>query len=241
MQQVALIADIHSNYEALKEVLADINIREIEHIYCLGDLVGYGPRPNEVVEELLKSRKIPTVLGNYDDGVAFDRLVCGCDYKSEEEQRLGVASLSWTKKELQTESRNFLQSLPQEIKTNISSFNFLLFHGSPRALNEYLFADTSEETFLEISAEHQASVYCFGHTHFPFHKTLGKRHFINAGSVGRPKDGDPRACYTILNLNEKEVRAEFIRVPYDVNKVAEEIVQVGLPEEFASFLKKGGK
>lgn len=241
MPQFALISDIHGNFTALQAVLADIEKRSIERIYCLGDLVGYGPRPNEVIH-LIREKNISTVLGNYDDGVGFDRFFCGCDYPTEEEQLLGAKSLKWTKKAISKENKAFLKGLPPEVSIKAGGVAILLFHGSPQAINQYLPADTPVEVLQKVSRERAETLLCFGHTHIPYTRQVEDKLFVNAGSVGRPKDGDFRACYALVTLEEgQEIQVEFVRVLYDVEKTAGEIEEIGLPAEFAAFLRQGGK
>lgn len=241
MAQIALFSDIHGNDEALQAVWRDIEQRGIDRVYCLGDLVGYGPRPNEVIN-FMREKNIPTVMGNYDDGVAFDRFLCGCDYPSEAEQLLGTKSLVWTREAVTRENKLFLQGLPPEISTRAAGVGILLFHGSPQVLNQYLPADTPVEILQEVSRGRAENLFCFGHTHLPYCRWVGEKLFVNTGSVGRPKDGDFRTCYALLTLEKgQKPQVEFVRLPYDVAKTAAQIKELGLPPEFATFLQRGGK
>lgn len=237
MDRLAFIADIHGNHLALLAVLDDIKRKGVKKIFCLGDLVGYGPFPNEVIEIIRKGR-IPTVMGNYDDGVGFDRLACGCDFPNEEARRAGEQSLAWTKEHTTEDNKAFLRSLPKEIRLRAGGRTIQMVHGSPRALNEYLFEDTPESTLQEIFETSGAEILVVGHTHKPFHRLFKGNHLINAGSVGRPKHGDPNAVYCIMTLSE-EVNVEFPKVPYDSHTTAKAILDRGLPEEFASLLLTG--
>jgi predicted phosphodiesterase len=132
--------------------------------------------------------------------------------------------------------------------------NLLLVHGSPRKINEYLFEDREEKSLMRILEDADADILCFGHTHKPYHRVLPSnegdeqtyRHAINIGSVGKPKDADPRGCYVILTLNseasksnKEAISVEFIRFEYDVEKVAKAIEDSPLPNEFAEMLRRG--
>lgn len=235
--KIAVISDIHSNITALESVLLDIEDQKVDCIYCTGDLVGYAPFPNEVIE-LIRQKQIPSVMGNYDDAVGYMRFICGCDYKDEKSQALGEASILWTKENTLEQNKEFLRSLPEEIRFDINGTSVVLVHGSPERLNEYLFEDTPGEHMSELLEKAQADVLICGHTHKPFHKIIGNKHVINAGSVGKPKHGDPKAAYVIVEFNN-EVKVEIMMVQYDYQKLATAIEESGLPDEFANMIRNG--
>jgi putative phosphoesterase len=237
MKKLALIADIHGNDLALKAVLEDIERHAVDGIYCLGDLVGYAPFPNEVVD-IIRQNNIQTVLGNYDDAIGFGRLVCGCDFPSEEARIVGEQSLAWTREHTTEESQAYLQVLPREIWLDIEGLKTQLVHGSPRALNEYIMDDSTPEFLREIFDMTQADILVVGHTHKPFYRLFGGHHIINAGSVGRPKHGDPNAAYCILTVDDG-VEVEIQKVPYDAEAMAKSIVAAGLPGDFAEVVRTG--
>ncbi|MCL4459669.1 MAG: metallophosphatase family protein [Chloroflexi bacterium] len=234
--KIAIFSDIHANIYALEAVLAAITREKPAKIFCLGDLVGYAPFPNEVIG-FLRQEDIPTILGNYDDGVGFERADCGCVYRDPELERLGRISLEWTKVHTTEKNKSYLRSLPKEIRLEAEGKSFLLVHGSPRKLNEYVYADRPQATLERIAQSAQADVLLFGHTHLPYQKQVGRVLFINAGSVGKPKDGDTRAGYVLLELSASGIEAEFRRVLYAVDVVAMAIKEHGLPEQFARQLK----
>jgi putative phosphoesterase len=234
--RVAIFSDIHANLPALESVLADIRAQEADAIYCLGDLVGYGAHPNEVTERI-RREGYPTVMGNYDDGVGFDRDECGCAYREESERERGQRSLEWTKGRVTAENKAFLRALANEIRFEADGKRILLVHGSPRKMNEYLFEDRPLSSFARLAAGSNADVIVFGHTHKPYLKEVDGVTFVNAGSVGKPKDGDPRACYALLEGGT----AAFRRVEYDVSAAAAAIRATDLPREFAADIESGGK
>lgn len=235
--KIAFISDLHANLYALEAVLADIHARGAEEILCAGDLVGYGPHPNEVVERI-RTLGITTVQGNYDDAVANARLVCGCDYPDERSMAVGMASLAWTRERLNKDNQAYLGQLPFSYRLPAGNFDVLLVHGSPRRLNEYLYEDVPAEQLREIVRQADAGVLVCGHTHRPYHRFFDGRHLVNAGSVGQPRDGDPRASYVLAEFNVR-LRVEVIRVPYDVEATARELVRVGLPQALADGLRRG--
>ncbi|QQR85375.1 MAG: metallophosphoesterase family protein [Flavobacteriales bacterium] len=254
--RIALFSDIHANLPALEAVLADIDRRKPDAIYCLGDLVGYNAWPNEVVD-LIRGRGIPTVAGNYDFGIGRSSDDCGCAYKTDEEKANGAVSIARTNELVRDDQRAYLRTLPAHIRVehhlNHDRLDLLLVHGSPRKINEYLFEDRDEKSMMRILEGANADILCFGHTHKPFHRVFAYerdgrtayRHAINIGSVGKPKDSDPRACYVELDipshlsvLDPDALGVSFIRVPYDVEKAATGVMDVDMPAYYAEALRK---
>lgn len=236
--RIALFSDVHANLPALQACLQSIEEQKPDAIYCLGDLVGYNIWPNEVINEI-RRRGIPTIAGNYDEGVGLSSNDCGCAYKTDPEKQMGAVSISFTNSIVGEEERQYLRTLPKHIRIEFPHLNLLLVHGSPRKINEYLFEDRDEKSLLRIMKDANADVMCFGHTHKPFHRMLaGNAHAINTGSVGKPKDGDPKGCYVLLTI-DPAVKVEFIRFDYDIEKAAGAIEASPLPNEYAEMLRKG--
>ncbi|NYE56414.1 metallophosphoesterase family protein [Carboxydothermus ferrireducens] len=233
---LAFIGDIHGNLPALKEVLADAEMNKVEKIYHTGDLIGYGPYPNEVVE-LIRDKNIEGVLGNYDDGAANNKPTCGCDYKTAKEHEIGAKSLAFTAKSLLPENREYLKNLPNTIKFVIHGKNFLLFHGSPERLNEYLTPDLFPGRFNKLIEDYpDIDVFVFGHTHYPFYFLHRGRHFLNPGSLGKPKTKDPRAVYAQVEVTYDKLTVNFRPIPYPYDITAAAIRKKGLPEELAQIV-----
>lgn len=249
-----MFSDIHANLPALEAFFTSIDEQKPDAVYCLGDMVGYNIWPNEVIREI-KRRGILTIKGNYDEGIGLMSGDCGCAYKTEKDKEMGNISISYTDSIVQPEERRYLRTLPAHIKLeftlNNDKLNLLLVHGSPRKINEYLFEDRDKQSMLRIMEGAHADIMCFGHTHKPFHRVLQSegghyRHAINIGSVGKPKDGDPRGCYVILNINPESsikdsnsVQVDFIRFAYDVERAAKAVEDSPLPNEYADMLRKG--
>jgi putative phosphoesterase len=236
--RIAIFSDIHGNLPALEAVLTDIGRRQVDAVYCLGDLVGYAPFPNEVTDRI-RREGLPTIMGNYDDGVGFDRDECGCAYREPEERRRGDQSLAWTKAHVTSENKAFLRTLQRQIRFDADSKRVLLVHGSPRKINEYLFEDRPVSSLRRIAASSEADILAFGHTHKPYARLVDNVLFLNVGSVGKPKDGDWRACYGILEPAAAEP-VHFVRVDYDIQTVTDAIRHSALPREFADDLEHGG-
>lgn len=235
MLRIALFSDIHGNLPALDAVLADIGSRDITDRFCLGDLVGYGPDPAGVVDRI-RALGIPTVLGNYDDGIGARRGECGCYYATGQARSDGAASYTLTAAAIDDERAAWLAALPRELRLGEGALRVLLTHGSPRKINEYLLPDRADSFLARLADEAQADVVCIGHVHVPYHRTLtggdGRAvHYVSSGSVGKPKDGDPRACWAELTVDGATggVGTVFHRVPYDIEATVDAMRLVGLP------------
>ncbi len=239
MNQITIFGDLHANLPALEAVFADMEMRGLDNLYCLGDLVGYGTFPNEVIAAI-HERNIPTIMGNYDQGVGHDSDDCGCAYRTPEAKALGERSIAWSNAHTTAANKAYLRELADKIPLQVGDLKVVLVHGSPRKVNEYLYEDRPEASLERVLDLVEADVLVCGHTHLPYHRVLTSgRHVVNAGSAGKPKDNDPRACYLVLSVEGKELSVEFIRVPYDVEKAAQAIEATEMPDEFAEMLRKG--
>lgn len=244
----ALISDIHANLHALDAVLEDIDHRgNVDAIYHLGDLVGYSAFPNEVVNRL-RERAIAGIAGNYDSTVATDYKHCGCKSESAQQEALAHISFEFTKNAVAAETKKFLATLPfmldlKPLGGHVNGPRLVLVHGTPTLNTLYWTADRTDEFCLTM-AKHvglaAGDVIAFGHTHKPWHREVEGIHFVNTGSVGRPKDGDPRAGYVLIDLGHDAPHVEFVRVAYDLEAAVLGVKGAGLPNEFAGFLRTGG-
>jgi putative phosphoesterase len=233
--RIAVITDVHGNLTALEAGLERIEQLGIERIYCGGDLVGYGPHPSEVCR-LIEERGIPTIYGNYDFAIARDLDDCGCAYIDQHDRELGQRSVAWTLEHVDRRSKDFMHGLPFDLRFQLGETRVRLVHGSPRKVNEYLFEDKPARTFERIAAVADCDVLVFGHTHKPWVHEYGGVLFVNCGSVGKPKDGDARAAFAVLALDEGKVHVTIERVEYDAESVAREVEAAGLPGEYAEKL-----
>lgn len=237
----AVLSDVHSNIEALQAVLDDVGQRKIENVLFIGDSVGYGPDPNECLE--LLSKKCKTILaGNHDWGVLGQTDIT---YFNE----YARAAVEWTRGVLTEENKETLQSFP--VQKEITKGNIFLVHSTPREPEEWHYLLTLWDA--EINFHYFDGTFCFlGHTHQPFiierlpsgelltykkSVRIGKstRYIINAGSVGQPRDGDPRACYTIID----DDHIEIVRVPYDIETVQNKMRTANLPSPLIERLSWG--
>jgi predicted phosphodiesterase len=162
-QSIAVITDVHGNVPALEAALARIDELGIGKVYCGGDLVGYGPWPNEVCR-LLEARGIPTIYGNYDYAIGRDQEDCGCAYTDTHDRELGERSIAWTLEHTDAASKAFMRGLPFDLRFELGGRRARLVHGSPRKVNEYLFEDKPAKTFERIARGADCDVLVCCHT-----------------------------------------------------------------------------
>jgi putative phosphoesterase len=241
--RIAIISDIHANFPALEETLKSIEQQNIDAVYCLGDLVGYNLWPNAVINEIRK-RHIPTLEGNH-------------DVKAVNIHNMGLKdSDSYAYQIVGKEQIEYLSTLPAHIKLEHQVIDkrimILMVHGSPYSNREYLLEDKDEKDFTDIFLDSGADVILCGHSHKPYHRVLknpdklgGYFHAINVGSVGKPKDGNPKCCYAVITINKdsdfskkESIEVEFVRVAYDIEKVAKAIEDSELPNSYAQMLRE---
>ncbi|WP_456366791.1 metallophosphoesterase family protein [Thermococcus sp.] len=233
--QIALISDIHSNLEALLAVWREV--RKADVILCLGDIVGYGPNPNEVVEFVrgrMEGRGFLCIRGNHDNAIAF-----GAEWGFNPYAREAVR---WHQRVMSIENLEFLRRLPvRGLFKDDTGRSYLMIHGSPRApLDEYLFPWLPESEFRAVLKYVRQDDLLVGHTHVPMLKLIDGRRIINPGGVGQPRDGDWRAAYALINTDEEPPdNVEFHRVEYDVEETARKIIEAGLPRFLAERLFEG--
>jgi diadenosine tetraphosphatase ApaH/serine/threonine PP2A family protein phosphatase len=209
--------------------------------------VGYAPWPDEVVA-LLRARGIGGVAGNYDSTVASDYQHCGCRFEDAHQEALSHRSYAWTREYVTVGTKEFLGGLPFRIDLrphggHLSGPTVTLVNRSAVLNTVYVTEDRSDEFLAKMGqgvGARAGDVIAFGHTHKPWHRLVGGVHYVNAGSVGRPKDGDWRAGYVLLTVGADDFAVEFVRVEYDVERAARAILESTLPEEIAAYLRSGG-
>jgi len=225
--RIAVIADLHANLPALRAVLDDVLALGCETVWCVGDVVGRGPHPGEVVDEL-RRLEVPTIQGNWDEAVGLRREHPGVTWASPEAESAGLASLAWTIAHSSDEQRSWLRQLPTAHRLTLEDRSVLLFHGSPVRQNEYLWSDRPSRVFARISSDQGDDLLCFGNTHETFHRVVGKSHFVAAGSVGCGSPHDPSARYAVIDVAGAELMVNFRSVAYDHLGVEAEMRAAGL-------------
>lgn len=273
--KIALFSDIHANLPALEAFFASIEQQKPDAIYCLGDLVGYNIWPNEIINEIRRRGIPTIAGNyDYGVGRTSDDCGCAYKTDEEKANgAVSISYTNQVVGEKERAYLRALPAhIRVEFQLNQDKLNLLLVHGSPRRVNEYLFEDREEKSLLRIMQDADADIMCFGHTHKPYHRILpsvagepsladepsagpsaplrpgrasGFRHAINIGSVGKPKDGDPRGCYVLLHIDDRSstsdkdsVQVEFIRFEYDVEKAVKAIEGSPLHQAFAAALRQ---
>lgn len=236
--RVALLGDVHANLPALEAVLSDAAARGAEAIWNVGDWVGYNAFPEEVVARLRRAGAI-SIVGNYDVKVLkYPRKEAAWRERKRPEKLL---AFGWAYRRLSAESREYLASLPRQRRLEAEGRRVLLVHGSPASIDEHLYLDTPEERMRELAEMAKADLVVCGHSHRPFQRRVGEVLFVNTGSVGRQDDGDPRATYATLAVEDGRFVVEHHRVEYDVERAVAAIRRHGLPEAFAEMMRRGRK
>jgi putative phosphoesterase len=223
--RIAVLSDVHSNLPALRAVLADVDEARPTEIWCAGDLVGYNPWPNEVLE-VLRGRRVRAIRGNH------DRAVLSGD--ASWFNALAAEAVRWTRIHMAPAGVGYLKGLEDRTRASVADGTIAMYHGSPRNDDEYVLPwNASEEVVLRAGAD----IVILGHTHLPMALRFPSGLLVNPGSVGQPRDGDPRAAWGLLDTAARSF--DVRRVPYDVDAVANEIRRVGLPGELADRLHAG--
>ncbi len=224
--RIAIISDIHSNLEAFLSVLNKIDSMKINQIFCLGDIVGYGADPKEVLR-IISRKKIPCIMGNHDYAVSSGDVL---------RFNLFASDSIYKNIEMISESEiKFLGSLEKHREVDVEGKKIFLVHASPRdPLWEYVYEGDDLKTHLDLC---QSDILFMGHTHIPFVREINGRIVINSGSVGQPRDGDPRASFSVYD-SEKD-NAEIVRVHYDIDAAAEKIISANIPIFLAQRLFSG--
>ncbi len=225
--RLAIISDIHSNIEALEAVLKDIENKDMKRIVCAGDIVGYGADPNSVCERM---KDITSIAGNHDVNLDFHRIGWF--------NLPAQLALRWTAGHINSMHKAWLFSLPQTITQTVAKRKIVIVHGSPTdPLYEYVLPNTPKEQLRKWLNQLGADILITGHTHIPFVRKVFKKLFINAGSVGQPRDGNPKACW--VELDVKSLSATLHRVSYNIDQAAQKILKQGLPKSLAERLYQG--
>ena len=255
--KLIFISDIHANLPALEAVWDDIQKHSPDNIFCLGDLVNFAGWDNEVIG-FIRSHNIFTIQGNHDEGIGKRNEIFPFSYKTQAQKEFGISSIQRVQGKITDANRKYLQTLPFSViitfKFSDQTIRVALVHGSPKSNQEYVKEKVPDTVFLKMLNEINSDILLMGHTHRPFHKAIFceeenpkiYKHVINAGSVGKPKQGNNKACYVLLDIDENvqlndpsSIDVQFFYVPYDVEKVIDKIHSIGLGDAYDDFLRKG--
>jgi putative phosphoesterase len=228
--RIVVISDVHSNLVAFQSVID--HLPSYDHLIFLGDLVGHGPQPNEVVERLQQLRPARVLMGNHDHAVATGD-VSGFSPHAE-------IAVEWTRRHIKQENLAYLGRLLPSARMELSNTRLGLFHGSPSdPLTEYIFPGIPDLAARKLIHGTGVPIVLLGHTHIPMIYSFEREMLANPGSVGQPRDGDPRAAFALMTLSEDKFSFEVKRVRYDITEVASKIIEAGLPEFLANRLYAG--
>lgn len=231
--KIAVISDIHGNIYALMRALEDIEDNKVDTIICLGDLVGYGPHPNEVIS-MIKRRNILCLKGNYDASVVDG------SYTYIRENSINSFSLPWTVDELRAANKFYLNSLPTSLTLEFEDKKILFLHGSPNAINEYLLEGNDNTASIMENLKEDALVCA--HTHIPSIKKFGNKLFINDGSIGKPKIGRPNPTYCLIEVEKnKPIKAEIKEITYEVKRIVKDMTMLKFPESLIRSFETGAE
>jgi len=236
--RIALLGDVHANLPALEAVLDHAGSQGVEAIWNAGDFVGYNAFPEEVVQRLRAEGAI-SVVGNYDLKVLkFPQKDTKWRAKKRPEKWL---AFKWAYENLSEESRSYLGSLPREVRRAVGGRSVLLTHGSPASISEHLYVDAPAERLRELADLARADVIVMGHAHVAFSRQVDGTWFINTGSVGRQDDGDPRAGYAVMDLDDETMTVQHHRLDYDIEEAIAALRRKGLPQTFEEMIRQGRK
>lgn len=210
---VAVISDIHANLEALEAALVDVERRAADAVLVAGDLVGDGPDPAGVVA-LLRRRRFPAIRGNVDDKVTATASLSGAEQAALLEKRK-KADLVRTVRALRRSDLDWLRRLPESLRLELEGRRVLVVHGSPLSSTDYVFPSITPQALAAKLDSERPDVLACGHSHIPFARRIGGVTVVNAGSVGRPVDGDPRGSYALIEITKSRApRARIVRFPF---------------------------
>ena len=238
--RAAFFGGIYNNWLGLEAALADAGRRGADQCFCLGDVGGFGPHPDRSIE-LLRARAVATVQGNYDDSVGSGKPDCGCGYTDPRDNHFARLSYAYTFEHTSAAHRPWLASLPAQLRFEAEGLRYVLVHGSPRQVNEFLWESATPDHLLEQFLDALgADVLLCTHTGIHWQRQLPSgRWVVNAGALGRPaNDGSTRVWYAHLDT-AREQPFELVSLAYDHERLAREMREEKLPEEFVETTLTG--
>jgi len=242
LRRVAVFGGVYANAHALAATLDDVRGRDVDAVFCLGDLGGFGPHPDRVFPQL-RSANVRVIQGNYDQAIAQGHADCGCGYTDPRDNHYARISYAYTLGRTSAEHRRWMAALPAHRRLTLGHGTALLCHGSPRATAEFLWESTTPDGLVaRLLDDTRAQVILCTHSGIKWHRDLGDgRHLVNAGVIGRPEnDGTPRVWYTLLTWERgHDLDVEFVPVRYDHEALAREMEAEALPPEFVETVRTG--
>lgn len=230
---LGVISDVHANVLALEAALGALKDRGAEQVICLGDLIGYGPSPNETLD-LIRSEGVLCTLGAADERIAFE-------FAGSRRPRKGVADqiLQWTREMLTPDHIEFLRSLPVQQRLETPAGRLRFFHGGPDTPEQRIDLDQDPVSLMRLLDQNRCRIIVAGSTHVPFYRQVSNGWVLNPGSVGLALNGEPGADYALLTIDEDSVDLQMDKVEYDFAAVAFDIIAWGLPSVVAEAVQQG--
>ena len=241
LNKLALLGGIYSNHLALAAALEIAAARKVDAVIALGDFGGFGPHPDRTLE-ILRGAGVLAIQGNYEQSLAGAADDCGCGYTDPRDNHYAQISYDYTRAHTSAGHVGWMASLPAHLRFTINGRRVLLCHGSPRRVNEFLWSSTTPAPFIRrLLAEHDADVVACTHTGIPWQRFVGDgRGIVNVGALGRPaNDGVTNVWFATLEADGTGVRATHVPVPYDHHRLAAEMREERLPEEFVETILTG--
>lgn len=240
-RRIALLGGIYSNYLALQRALQVAKDRGVDAIYALGDLGAFGPHPDRAVE-ILREAEVPAIQGNYEESLSSEAEDCHCGYTDPRDNHFAQISYDYTRAYTRAEYRQWMGTLPKQKRLTFGGQSLLLCHGSPRRINEFLWASNTSAPFIQrLLREHQTDLIVCTHTglHWERRDAQG-RGVVNVGALGRPaNNGQPQVWFTILEATPAGIATEFVAIDYDHHRLAAEMRAERLPEPFVQTILTG--
>lgn len=240
-QRVAFLGGIYSNYVALEAALRLVKEAKVEAVWALGDFGAFGPHPDRTCE-ILRENDVPAIQGNYEESLSTNAEDCHCGYTDPRDNHFAQISYDYTFANTSPEHKAWMGTLPTSVRLKLGDHRLLLSHGSPRKINEFLWRSTTPVPFVEkMLRDHDTDLIVCTHTGIHWSRLHApNRGVVNVGALGRPaNDGRPNVWFTILDATKGHVDVEFVPVHYDHHRLAREMTEEGLPEEFVETILEG--
>ncbi len=240
-RRIALFGGIYSNYLSLLSAISLARARNVDAIVALGDFGAFGPHPDRAVE-ILREARIPAIRGNYEESLSSSADDCACGYTDPRDNAFAQVSYDYTREKTSAEHKAWMGTLPSHARLTVAGRKVLLCHGSPRAVNEFLWETATPRAFIgRLLDAHGTDVIACTHTGLHWARFLAPgRGLVNAGVLGRPaNDGHTNVWFTILEERGGTLATEFVPVDYDHARLAREMREEKLPAEFVETIETG--
>jgi predicted phosphodiesterase len=240
LKRVAFLGGIYSNYLALEEALRLAKEARVDAIWALGDFGAFGPHPDRACE-ILREQRVLAIQGNYEESLSSGAEDCHCGYTDPRDNHFAQISYDYTFANTGREHKEWMGTLPTSARLSLGGHRLLLAHGSPRKINEFLWRSTTPGPFVEkMLSDHEADVVVCTHTGIHWSRLEANRGVVNVGALGRPaNDGKTNVWFAILDASSGDVRVEFVPVHYDHHRLAREMRDEDLPQEFIDTVLEG--